>query len=345
MSHPPARSLDTVNHLRRRIFLSLLFLITLVGIGVVGYRFLEGYSWLDALYMTVITLSTVGFREVRPLSPAGEVFTIILILAGVGTAGYLISRLGQLFLEEEFFAALRYQRREREVRKMKDHFIICGYGRTGRLVSQRLRQMGASVVVVDHNPDALLMADEDGFPFVHGDATEEEVLKRAHLQKARGVAALLDSDADNLYVVLTARAMSPDVKIYAKVVEDRARKKFIQAGADWVIPLYETSAQRIAMEMVSPSFVEILDVVSSGQEVMLRVDEFTLTDRSPIVGQSLAGAHVHQRSGAMVIGVVRRGSLLFNPDPHMSLEVGDILWVMGSPDHIQTFRKLFVEGS
>ncbi len=344
MPAPPSRSLDAVTRIRRRILLSFLVLVGLTGLGTVGYRVLEGFPWLDALYMTVITLSTVGFEEVHPLSPAGELFTVFLILAGVGTAGYMISRMGQLLLEEEFFAALRYQRREREVRKMEDHFIICGFGRTGRLVAQRLRRMGARVVVVDHDTEALLVADEEGFPFVHGDATEEEVLERANIHRARGVAALLDTDAQNLYLVLTARALDPRVKIYAKVVEEKARKKFLQAGADWVIPLYETSAHRIAMEMFSPSFVEILDVVSSGQEVFLRVDEFTLTERSPIVGQSLAGANVRQRAGAMVIGVVRGGTMMFNPDPHMPLQVGDVLWVMGEPEHIEKFRRLFVNG-
>ncbi len=328
--------------LRRRIALAFGLLLALTAIGTLGYHMLERMAWVDALYMTVITLSTVGFEEVQPLSPAGELFTIFLIIAGVGTAGYLISRIGQLLLEEEVFSLLRYRRKEQEVRKMKDHFIICGYGRTGRLVAQRLRRLGARVVVVDQDPNALMVADEDGFPFVHGDATEEEVLERAGIHQARGVAALLETDAQNLYLVLTARALDPEVKIYAKVVEEKAKKKFLQAGANWVIPLYETSAHRIAMEMFSPSFVEILDVVSSGQEVFLRVDEFKLTPQSPIVGKTLASANVRQRAGAMVIGVVREGQLLFNPDPHMPLLAGDTLWVMGSPEHIERFRTLFV---
>lgn len=344
MPQSPSGSLDALKALRRRIALAAGLLLALTGLGTVGYRILEGLSWIDALYMTIITLSTVGFEEVKPLSPTGEVFTIFLIVTGVGTAGYLISRIGQLLIEEEVFSILRFRRKEREVQKMNDHFIICGYGRTGRLVAQRLRSMGARVVVVDQDPDALLVADEDGFPFVHGDATEEEVLERAGIHRARGVAALLETDAQNLYLVLTARGLDPSIKIYAKVVDEKAKKKFLQAGANWVIPLYETSAQRIAMEMFSPSFVEILDVVSSGQEIFLRVDEFRLPENAPIVGQTLASANVRQRAGAMVIGVVRGGQLLFNPDPHMPLQAGDALWVMGSPEHIDRFRKLFVEG-
>ncbi len=320
----------------------LLVLTALVGVGTLGYRTLEGWSWLDALYMTLITLSTVGFGEIHPLSPAARVFTMGLIGVGVGTAGFLLSQVGQVIMERQVLNIFRFQRGMREVRRMKQHILICGYGRLGRFVAQRLAGHGVPFVIIDHDPELVREAEAAGYTAILGDATEEDTLSLARVEEARALAALLPDDADNLYLTLTAKGMNPNIRVFAKVVDERAEKRFLRAGADRLVAPYELTAERIAMGLLNPSLVEFVDLVVSQRTRLFNVEVFQVTDGSPLAGQSLAGARVRDRARVIVLAVERGDAFFFNPDPSMPLRVGDTLWVLGESEEIDRFEAHFI---
>ena len=327
------------------IRVGLLVLTALVGVGTLGYRFLEGWSWLDALYMTLITLSTVGFGEVHPLSSGARVFTMGLILVGVGTAGFLLSQVGQVILERQVLNVFRFQRGMREVRRMKQHILICGYGRLGRFVAQRLASHGVPFVVIDHDPEGIREAEAAGYTAILGDATEEDTLSLARVEEARALAALLPDDADNLYLTLTAKGMNPGIRVFAKVVDERAEKRFLRAGADRLVAPYQLTAERIAMGLLNPSLVEFVDLVVSQKTRLFHVEVFQLPPDAPLAGTSLAGARVRDRARVIVLAVQRGESFFFNPDPSMPLQAGDTLWVLGESSEIDRFEQHFIRGN
>ncbi len=325
------------NRASRNLRLGLIgLLLVLVG-GTIGYVAF-GYGLLDAVFQTVITVSTVGFGEVHKFSAGQKVFTIVLILTGVGTAAYTFSMLVEMLVEGYLADEFGRRRMQRQISGMHGHVVVCGWGRVGRAITRSLRTGHAEVVVIDSS--AVRIATVDG-PSVCGDATDEEVLRAAGIERARVLITALNGDAENLYVALTGRSMRRDLFIVARTASDAAVPKLLQAGADRVVNPQDLGGARMAALAVQPHVAEFLDVVMHDGSLEFRLQEIDVPSGSPLVGQTLRSARVHARTGVLVLAV-RHPSQDFrtNPAPEEQIKDGDVLVVIGNTEQIASLRAL-----
>jgi voltage-gated potassium channel len=321
--------------LRRRVALYLVVVCAITLAGTLGYVAIEGWTVLEGLYMTVITLSTVGFREVRPLSSVGQAWTMMLIVAGVGALGYLFKSVGQSIVSGDIPARLRRRRMQERVDALKDHYVICGYGRVGRQVALDLLAKGKPCVVVDPEPMALAGVAAE-LPYVIGDAADDEVLKRAGIARAVGLVVTTGDDPTNLFVTLSAHAVNPRLIIVARANEDSTEPKLRRAGATHVISPYTISGRRIAAQLLSPTLTDFLDVVLHSGKLELWLEECRVREGSDLHGKTVAELDVRRRIGANVLAVRRRdqGTILTNPPSDLRFEPGDVLIAFGTRDQL-----------
>ena len=298
-----------------------------------AYHLVEGWSWGASLFMTLQTVTTVGLGPVYELTPRGYLITGVLIATGVAVVAFVFSILLDELVSRRFADYFGRKSMNRELSKQREHVILCGYGRMGELIAQELTSGGHSVVVVDEHPGVEARLEHTRYLFVIGDANEEEVLKRAGVENAQALVAALDSDANNLFLTLTARALNPDLKIVARIEESRSGPKLIQAGADRVVSPYVSGAWHIARLLTSPSAVDYIDLVTDTNEGMqLEVSEVEVDADAPYAEKTLAEAHLRQHLGAMVLAVKRSGQdPMFDPEPTTTLHVGDRLILVGHP--------------
>ncbi len=322
-----------------QISLGLLFLLLLAGMA--GYRFIEGMGWFDALYMTVITLSTVGYGEVKPLSTGGKVFTVIIILMGVGIAAWVLRNVVEIIVGEEVRHLWGRWKMERKVNRLEGHYIICGYGRMGRQVAREFARRGVPFVVVDSDPKVVEELREEGLPCVEGDATRDEVLESAGVRRAKGLVAVADTDADNVFIILTAKSLNPDLFVVARSETEEGEDKLRKAGADRVIAPYAIGGRRIAVAALRPAVCEFLDVVMHREEVAWEMEEFVVGRDSELEGRSLREADVRGRTGAIVLAIKSpSGELFTNPSPDRVLRAGDVLIALGTPDQLERLGEM-----
>jgi len=293
---------------------------------------IEDMRPFDALYMTVITISTVGFGEVKPLSDVGRAWTILLIIFGWGTISVLITRVFGFVVEREFLQIFRMRRMR--MRKLKDHYVVCGFGRMGRKAAEFLAKSGKEFVIVDLNGERVQSAIDLGYHAIEGDATEEETLKRAGIERAKGLAALLDSDHANLYVVLNAKSLNPKLFIVASALSEKGGDLMKKAGADRVILPFEWAGIRIGKFLVQPVVSEFLDVYQ------MRIEEIVLEEGSPFVGKTLRELQLTRRYGVYVIAILRGKEVMLPPDPDAPLQPGDILLVIGKTENLRRVEGL-----
>lgn len=320
-------------------------LVLVILMGVLGFHLIEGWPVLDCLYMTVITIFTVGFKEVRELSPTGQVFTIFIILAGAGTALYAFTRLAEAVYEGGVREFLRRRKMERTLDNLKDHYIVCGYGRMGRTVSERLEEEKLPFVVIENDPDKLKKLNEERkFLYIQGDATQEEVLLEAGIKRAKALAALLPDDADNLYLVLTVRLICPSIFVLSKALDEEGEKKILQIGANKVVSPYKLSGLKIAQGLIRPTLVDFLEMIIRRKELTLAMEEFVVPKGSRITNKNLLEADIRKTANIIVVAVKKPGQdIVFNPTPNVVLETGDTLLVLGDQGAIDTFQKIFLE--
>ncbi len=316
----------------------------MMAIGVVGYHLIEGWNFLDSLYMTIITIFTVGFKEVKDLSPLGRVFTIFVILGGVGTAIFAFTKLAQIVFEGGVNEFWRRRRMQKKINDLHDHYIVCGYGRMGKIVSARLLEEGAPFIVIEPNEDKISDLREEGrILCIEGDATKEEVLLEAAINKARALAALLPEDADNLYLVLTARQLNPSMFILSKVVMEEAEKKILQMGADRVVSPYSLSGLKIAQSLMRPTLVDFMDLIIRRNEISLYMEEVVVRKESLVVDKSLAECDIRRVSNIIVVAIKKPGQeIRFNPSPDVKIEPGDTLLVLGGKEDVMKFESSFM---
>ncbi len=305
--------------------------------GTVGYRVLEGVGWWDAFYMTVITITTVGFGEVFPLSMPGQLLTVLLLVAGLGIFFFLASEIGRSVMEGELRHYLGRVRRSRRMERMTGHEIVCGYGRMGRAVVEELRRAGRQVVVVDSRVDRTRPLAEAGVPAVTGDATLEATLLEANVRQARGLVSCVNDDAHNVYTVLTARALNPKLLIVGRATEDGAERRIRQAGADRVVNPYHLGGTRLAHLVVKPAIVSFFDATTA--EASQQLDQTALGPQAPVVGRSVSEANIRQRWGLTVVAVQRGGDVVASPPSDYHLQAGDVLVVFGERSHIDAFDR------
>jgi voltage-gated potassium channel len=321
----------------RRLALAVAALVAVMVAGTVGYVVL-GFGLLDAIYQTVTTVTTVGFREVEPLSSAGKIFTIVLIIVGVGTALYTLSVGIEVLLEGHLPEVFGRRRMERKITSMRDHVVVCGWGRVGKAIARDLGAMGGRAVVIDMDATRLEGAPH---PSVVGDATDDQVLERAGIRRARAVVAALATDAGNLFVTLSARALRPELFIVARVRLEENEDKLLRAGADRVVNPQSIGGARMAAFVLQPHVTEFLDVVMHERGVEFRLEEISVPERSPIEGYSIREAHIRDRTGALVLALRdQSGSFTTNPPPETLIRAGQVMIAIGTPGDLQKLEYL-----
>lgn len=318
---------------RRRVAVGLAVFAALLSIGTAGYMIIERWSFSDALYMTVTTITTVGFREIRPLGNGGRAFTIFLVLFGVGTAFYLLTTFVALVIEGDLGAALGVTRMQGRIDKLSGHHILCGYGRVGEEIARELLARGLDFVVIEANAEALQRAVDAGHLVVQGDAAADDVLMSAGVERARTLLAASDSDSGNTYITLTAKALNPAVFVVARAGKRDSEARARRAGADRVISPYAISGRRMALSAVQPNIVDFMDTLSVGRPDDQMLAEVEVTEGSGLFG--LYVRHVLEFSRVTILGLQRAsGELVVGPREDVRLEMGDRLMVVGSVEDV-----------
>lgn len=327
--------------LRRSIGPFLILVVIVMLVGTAGYALIERWSLLDSLYMTAITLTTVGFGEVRPLSAGGRIFTIALIVLGVGTVAYGLSSVGEYLLTAGLGRRLHRRRVDRMIVRLKDHVIVCGYGRVGRSVVQTLLENKIDLVVIESDNQVVDELNEEGLAAVHGDATRDDMLARAGIQRARALMVCSGSDTDNLFVVLSARTLNPDLLIVARSVDPESEKKMRRAGADRVISPYQLGGRQMANVLVRPRVTEFFDVVTLDSGLELWLEEITIDDGSLLAGQTVVDVDLRRKTGVTLVAMVKTASgSTVTPDENTTLEAGDDLIVLGTREQLDNLAQL-----
>jgi voltage-gated potassium channel len=313
-----------------------LLILAVVVAGTVGYVLIEGWSWWDAFYMTVITITTVGYGEVHPLSTAGRVFTVVIILGGVGTFFYGFTQFTALLAGGQLMEGRERRRHARMLDNLAGHFILCGFGRMGEIIAREFSRQRVPFIVIERNPDRVHSAMEQGFLAVEADASNEDVLRRVRIDRAKGLIAAVSTDAENVYAVLSARLMKPDLFIVGRAETDDARAKLKRAGADRVISPYHIGGLQLAQTALRPAVVDFVTLATSSENMDLNLEQVHLADASPLVGRSLLDAGLRQKYGVVVVGIRRRdGQMDFNPAPEVSMRAGDDLVVLGRAESLK----------
>ncbi len=315
----------------RRVRIGLGALGMVLVAGTVGYL-LFGFGLLDAVYQTVITVTTVGFNSPHALDAGSKVFTIILILVGVGTALYSFSAVLEVLIEGHMQDLVRRRKMERDITRMSGHVIVCGWGRVGREVAQFLANADRDVVVVDRDPERL---GEVPYASVQGDVSDDEVLRRAGIDRAASLVAALDTDADNLYVTVAGKSMRPDLQIIARARNESSESKLVRAGADRVVNPQQLGGDRMASFVTQPHVVDFVDVVMHDGTLEFRLEELTVSPASPLAGGTLRSAQLRDRTGALVLAIRRPdGGFLTNPSPEDVIQAGDVLISVGTAQQL-----------
>ncbi len=319
-----------------RVFLGLGVLVVVIATGTGGYMIIEGWRFLDALYMSVITITTVGYREVYPLSDGGMLFTIFLVLFGVGTAFYMLTAMVATIIEGDLGQVFGERRMKSTIERMKDHFIICGFGRVGEEIARELKDRGAPFLVLDQSSEARERARREGILVVEGDATTDEALIEAGVERCRALIAALDSDVGNTYIILTAKGLRPDVFIVARVSTTANEGKLRQAGADRIVSPYAMGGRRMAVAALQPILTDFIDIVGAaearGHGILA---EFAVDAESGLAGRSLRDVLSACQNVIVVAVKGERGTMIVGPAETTRLALGDRLMVFGSEEEVQ----------
>jgi voltage-gated potassium channel len=313
---------------------TLLFLT--IAFGVLGYHYIEGMTFFEALYMTVITISTVGFGEVKPLSTAGRVLTIVMISGGIMTAAYTIGTLVRSLVEGELTKTFGRRKVEKKIAELKDHYIICGYGRIGSLVCKELQEHGLKNIVIENHPSATERMEADGILYLPLDATADDTLIEAGIMRARGIVTAVGSDADNVFITLTAKGLRPDIFILARASDEKNEIKLKRAGATRVVSPYLIGGKRMAHVLIRPTVVDFIDIAISESHLGLQMEESRVQPGSNLVGKNLVESNLRKDYGVIIVLIKKHsGEMIFNPQPVEIIEANDILVVLGKTDDMK----------
>jgi voltage-gated potassium channel len=329
--------------LPRRFYLALLVPLFLVLVGTGGYYLLEkDYSLFDSLYMTVITLTTVGYGEIPvPLSTAGRTFTMLLLLGGVFTLFYTATELIRAVVSGELQGILGRQRMERSLAGLRDHLIVCGFGRMGRLVCKEFSVQRLSFVVIEQQAELLAGFEMAHGIALHGDATSDEVLKRAGVERARALVTVVKSDADNLYITMSARLLNDKLFIVSRSEDEQAGQKLLRAGASRVVSPYAIGGFRVAQAVLRPNVVDFLDLATRTEHLELQIEETQLSPRGTLGGKTLQDSQLRRDLGVIIVAIKKAtGHMVFNPPPETVLEPGDTLIAVGHRQQLEQLDRL-----
>ena len=314
-------------------------LLLVMAVGTAGYHYIEGWPWFDGFYMVVTTLTTIGYQEVHALSHEGRIFNVFVILAGVSLLLLGVGALSQALLEFELQSFFGRRRMEREIGRLNGHFIICGMGRVGRSVARELARKPVPFVIIDNAEAKRQRFSTESWLVLAGDATQEQTLRDAQIERAAGLIAATTTDATNLYIILTARGLNPHLKIIARASEDGAEKHLLTAGADSVVSPYSFAGQRIAQSLLRPHVVSFLDTATTHLGMDLEIGEIHIKSSSTFAGKTLESSRIRQERGVIVLAIKRREAMRFNPPPDERIEPDDCLIAMGEPSQLRQLEQ------
>ena len=325
----------------KKISISVLVLFVILINGTIGYMLIEGSNMTDSLYMTVISITTVGFSEVIPLSPAGKYFTIILIFGGVGLFLFIVSLITQAMVEGGLHTFLGRRHMEKKLADLKNHYIVCGFGRIGKVISKILHENRRTFVIIENNPEEIKIIKELGYLVMAGDSTSDDTLQKAHINNAKALIAVTSSDADNVYIILSARVLNPNIFILARSSGKKgAESKLLRSGANKVFSPYEIGARRMAQSLLRPTVIDFIDLTVHDGELGLRLEELRVSDQATFANKTLMDSGIRSEYDLIVVAIKReKGEMLFNPNPNTQILPGDILVVLGEHDNIQGLEK------
>ena len=333
-----------MDRLKRRLLWLGIAIAVVLATGTVGFTFIEGYPPFDAFYMTLTTITTVGYAEIRHLSRAGRVFNSFVIVFGVTTIFFAIGAMTQTVIEMELGEFFGKRRMKRMIDKLEKHYIVCGYGRVGRAAARELQQAGVPLVIVDRNPDKVERAAREGVPALVGDSTHDATLEELGVRRAKALIAALATDADNLFLILSAKTLNPSLRVAARVGEEEAEAKLRRAGADTVFAPYTNAGHQWALSLVRPHVVQFLDVATKTVGLDVCLEQMPVAATSELASKSLKQVQIRRDLGVIVLAIRRGdGEMVFNPPAEAVIEGGDFLIVMGEHESLRKLETLLAE--
>lgn len=319
-------------------------LLAVLCFGTIGYMTIENWRFLDALYMTVITITTVGFKEIRPVSEAGQIFTILLIFFGIGIVAYSLGLVARTMVVFQMRELLGRRKLGLIKKTLKEHYIVCGYGRIGKTICRELIANNIPVLVIDASEDMKSPFEELGIPYIIDDATSEDVLMEAHIDRAKGLITVVSSDADNLFITMTARGLNPDLFILTRTEEEQNQKKFLRAGADRAFLPYLIGGRKMADTIVKPAVSDFLDLTVHDQGIELKMEELAVRENSGLAGVNLVESGIRQDLNIIIVAIRKGdGNMTFNPSSSTKIEAGDTLIALGNIKDLEALKRLLSE--
>ncbi|RUM88889.1 MAG: potassium channel protein [Thermodesulfatator sp.] len=321
------------------VIITLLALLWLTGVA--GYQLVEGWNFLDAVYMTAISLTTVGFKEVHPLTAKGKIFTVLLVTTGVGLFFYAVGSLAEGLIEGHLKGLISRRRMLKKISKLERHYIVCGYGRLGRVICNELQVRNRPLVVIDNSQTSVEQAEKNGLFWILGDATTDDVLLNAGIKKAKGLISVLNTDAANVYITISAKALNSGITIVTRAEDENAEKKMFQAGATKVISPYKIGASRMALAVLKPTLTEFLDLASHSVGFDLDIEQIEIKENSELDGKALKDINLRERTGVTVIAIkTRGGDMSLQLRPEKPLRAGDVIVALGGRAGIEKVLQM-----
>lgn len=325
----------------KKLRYSFLMLTGIIALGTCGYYFVEQMSLFEAFYMTIITLSTVGFSEVIPLSPAGRTITIIIIFLGISVGAYTVGVLVRALVEGELVQIFGRRKVQKQVSELKNHFIICGFGRIGRIVCNELAADRIDFVVIEQEPSVIEQIEARKYLYLEMDATTEEALIQAGIMSAKGIVTAVNSDANNVFITMNAKSLRPGIFVLARASEEKNEAKLLRAGANRVVSPYLIGGRRIAQMLKRPTVVDFIDIAMMGSHLGLMMEEAKIGDNSSLIGKNLIDSHLRKDYGVIIVAIKKQsGDMVFNPMPSETLEAGDVIVLIGKKEDLKRMNAV-----
>lgn len=326
---------------RKRIRNSLSLLVLTLAFGTLGFYLFENMSLFDAFYMTIITISTVGFSEIKPLSPIGRIVTILIISTGITIGAYTIGMLLRMLIEGELGRLFGRKKLEKSISVLKGHWIICGFGRIGNIICQELQSENIPFVVIEEDPSRNEELENEGYLYINMDAASEEALIKAGIMQARGIVTALGSDANNVFITLTAKGLQPDIFVLSRASDIKNEAKLIKAGASRVVSPYLLGGRRMAEVLKRPTVVDFIDIAMANRHLGLTMEEGRVGARSNLIGKNLIESRLRQDYGVIIVAIKRAsGEMIFNPMPSETLDKGDVIVVIGKKEDLTRMSEI-----